>query len=37
MNDKVEAIRTAGDKVVGKALIWIDENGLHIEAVQEDD
>ena len=37
MSDKVEAIRTIGGKVVGKALMWIDENGLHIEAVQEDE
>lgn len=33
MDEKVEAIRTAEDKVVGKALIWIDESGLHVEAV----
>ena len=36
MNDnKVEAIVTRGNDVVGSALVWIDENGLHIQKMEE--
>ena len=33
---KVEAIVTAAGKVIGTATLWIDENGLHIEQMQEE-
>lgn len=34
-NIEVEAIVTRGDDVVGSALVWIDEAGLHIQKMEE--